>query len=76
MKKTFGSLLLTVMVVISASAQFGMMGGAVGTQIVVAKVKLLEGDPSSLKGKKVKTVFTFNDALVSKYKVGFGKKDS
>ncbi len=74
MKKTFSSLLLTVIVFISASAQFGMMGGAMGPQIVVAKVKLLEGDPSSLKGKKVKTVFTFNDALVSKYKVGFGKK--
>jgi len=74
MEKIFGSLLLTVMMVFSASAQFGMMGGAVGTQIVVAKVKLLEGDPSSLKGKKVKTEFTFNDALVSKYKLGFGKK--
>lgn len=74
MKKIFGSLVLTVIMVVSASAQFGVMGGAVGTQIVVAKVKMQEGDPSALKGKKVKTVFTFTDALVSKYKVGFGKK--
>ena len=38
MKKIFGSLVLTVIMVVSASAQFGVMGGAVGTQIVVAKV--------------------------------------
>lgn len=74
MKKIFGSLLLTVLVVLSASAQFGVMGGAMGTQAVISKTKLLEGDPSALKGKKVKTVLTFDDAQVSKYKVGFGKK--
>lgn len=74
MKKIFGSLLLTVLIVLSASAQFGVMSGAMGTQAVISKTKLLEGDPSALKGKKVKTVLTFDDAQVSKYKVGFGKK--
>jgi hypothetical protein len=73
MKKALGTLLFTAFIAFSASAQFGL-GGAMGPQIVIAKVKQLSGDPSSLKGKKVKTVFTFDGALVSKYKVGFGKK--
>jgi hypothetical protein len=67
-------LALSFMIISSTFAQFGLMGGAMGTQIVVAKVKQTSGDPSSLKGKKVKTVFTFDGALVSKYKVGFGKR--
>lgn len=73
MKKSFIVLVLSLLS-FGVFAQFGIMSGATNTQLVATKVKLLEGDPSELKGKKVKTDFTFTDAVVSRYKVGFGKK--
>lgn len=78
MKNLRNNTIIALMLFITTSifAQFGAMGGAMGTQIVVAKVKLVSGDLSQIKGKNLKLQLTYDNMLVSKYKVGFGKKIS
>ena len=78
MKNFRNNTIIALMLLLTSSifAQFGPMGGAVGTQIVVPKVKLESGDLSQIKGKKLKLQLTFDGMLVSKYKMMFGKKIS
>ena len=78
MKNIRNNTLILLMLLITSSifAQFGGMTGAMMPQVVVAKVKLVSGDLSQIKGKKLKLQLTFDGMLVSKYKMMFGKKIS
>jgi hypothetical protein len=78
MKNIRNNTLILLMLLITSSifAQFGGMTGALMPQVVVAKVKLVSGDLSQIKGKKLKLQLTFDGMLVSKYKMMFGKKIS
>jgi hypothetical protein len=76
MKKLILTIAVAVFATISTKAQFGVMGGAVGTQVVVAKVKLVSGDAAAIKGKSIKVVMNYDGMIVSKYKMAFGKKIS
>lgn len=73
MKKLILTIAVAALATISTKAQFGAMGGAVTPQIVNAKVKIVSGDASAIKGKTVKVVMNYDDMKVSKYKVFFGK---
>lgn len=76
MKKLFLTIAVAALATISTNAQFGVMGGAMGPQIVNAKVKLVSGDASAVKGKTVKVVMNYDNMVVSKYKLAFGKRIS
>lgn len=74
MKRLIFTFCVVLAAIGSANAQFGALSGAMNTDIVITKTKLESGDVSSIKGKTVKVVLDFEGMLVSRYKVGFGKK--